>query len=217
MTNDINVKQFTFNGFQENTYVVYDNKNNCVVIDPGCYTREEQNVLFDFIENNHLKPVALLNTHAHIDHVLGNAAFLSRYPVDFYLHPDDLRTLKMVESYADLYGFPGYIPSPEPNKMLVEGETICFGNIAFKVIFGPGHAPGHVAFYNEAERFVINGDILFKGSFGRVDLPGGDLETLKKTIFEKMFALPDNTLVYCGHGPETTIGEEKQTNMIWQF
>lgn len=213
----LQVKKFTFNGFQENTYVVYDSDNNCVVIDPGCYTREEQQSLFDFIAGQQLQPLALLNTHAHIDHVMGNASFLKQYPVDFYLHPKDLPTLKAVEGYAHLYGFPAYIPSPEPTHLLEDGELLKFGKIELQVVFGPGHAPGHVAFYSKTNDLIFNGDILFQGSFGRVDLPGGDLATLKSTIFDKIFTLPENTLVYCGHGNETTIGIEKKSNLIWNF
>ncbi|MEO9257785.1 MAG: MBL fold metallo-hydrolase [Crocinitomicaceae bacterium] len=211
------VKKFTFNGFQENTYIVSDELKNCVIIDPGCYETHEKETLFQYIEKEQLTPVALLNTHAHIDHVMGNAAVLEKYPIDFYLHSEDIPTLHAVAGYAHLYGFPGYIPSPSPTKILKGGETLKFGEIEFDVIFGPGHAPGHVAFYSSKHNFVINGDILFQGSFGRVDLPGGDIETLKETIFEKMFKLPEDTLVYCGHGSETTIGTEKKSNMILNY
>lgn len=213
----ITVHSFTFNAFQENTYVISDEKGNCVIIDPGCYDRTEQNLLVNFIENNQLKPLALLNTHAHIDHVLGNAFVLKQYPIDYYLHKDDLIALKSVENYAHVYGFQGYQPSPEPTKELFEGQTLHFGEIELEVFYTPGHAPGHVVFYNRANGFVINGDVLFSGSFGRIDLPGGDLDTLKKSIFETMFTLPEETIVYCGHGPATTIGHEKKFNYIHNF
>lgn len=213
----MNVHTFTFNAFQENTYVLEDEAKNCVVIDPGCYERHEQDELFSFIENNKLKPIALLSTHAHIDHVLGNAAFLSRFPVDYYLHPEDIDTLRHVAGYAHLYGFEGYQVSPDPTCLLDDKQQLVFGGMELQVIFGPGHCPGHVAFYAANEKVVVNGDILFKGSFGRTDLPGGSMEILKKTIHERMFTLPDETVVYCGHGPATTIGEEKKSNMIWNF
>ena len=207
----ISFERFTFNPFQENTLVVHDG-NECVIIDPGCYERHEQQELDQFIDDNKLTPVALLQTHSHIDHVLGCAFILDQYDIDFYAHELDVDTLSNVSNYAHVYGFPGYTPPKAPNKLLKGGEKLKFGEIEFDVLFTPGHAPGHVVYYNEASSTVVNGDVLFAGSFGRVDLPGGDLETLKRSIFEIMFKLPEDTLVYCGHGPETTIGKEKQTN-----
>lgn len=211
------VHKFTFNAFQENTYIVADEANNCVIIDPGCYTAEERRELFDFIEKNALQPLAVLNTHAHIDHILGNAAVIEKYAIPFYMHQEDLTTLRAVAGYAHLYGFEGYIPSPEPTSYIEDGQILSFGDIRFTVIFGPGHAPGHVAFYSPEENFVINGDILFRGSFGRTDLPGGDFETLRNTLLNIMFKLPEETVVYSGHGSETTIGFEKKNNAIYQF
>lgn len=208
------VKKFTFNPFQENTYLVSDTKNNAVIIDPGCYLAEEKLELKNYIESHNLSIKAILNTHAHIDHIMGNAYMKSAYDVDIYLHKEDLPTLAMASKSAQLYGLKGYEESPQPDVFLKEGETITFGDISFEVIFGPGHAMGHVAFYNPVEKLVINGDILFRGSYGRVDLPGGNPADLKHTITQKMFALPEDTLVYCGHGPETTIGEEKFSNPI---
>ncbi|OUT68664.1 MAG: hypothetical protein CBB76_09830 [Crocinitomicaceae bacterium TMED16] len=213
----LRIVSFQFNGFQENTFVVVSPNKNCVIIDPGCYSSDEEAQLFDFIESNDLKPLALLNTHAHIDHILGNCAVKERYKVPFYIHKDDLNTLHSVKNYAAMYGFQAYKESPEPDFFLENNTRITFEDISFKVFFTPGHAPGHVVFYNEANKFVINGDVLFNGSFGRVDLPGGDIYTLKKSIFETMFQLPEETVVYCGHGPETTIEKEKNTNYIHQF
>ncbi len=207
---------FTFNQFQENTYVVSDEQKNCVIIDPGCYEKEEEESILAFIKENDLKPLALLNTHAHIDHVLGNSFILNEFQLDYYLHSEDLPTLNAVSNYAHLYGFPGYKTSPQPTKILKGGEKLIFGEIEFDVLFTPGHAPGHVVFYNVENKFVINGDVLFKGSYGRVDLPGGSMEVLKKSIKETMFALPEDTVVHCGHGPETTIGVEKRSNYILQ-
>ena len=213
----VKVHSFQFNPFQENTFVVYDQEKNCVIIDPGCYERHEEEVLFSFIEEYKLKPIALLNTHAHIDHILGNAAVKSKYDIPFYLHKEDLTTLHSVKSYALVYGFEKYIPSPDPDDYLIDNTELVFGAMKFKIYHTPGHAPGHVVFFNDENKFVINGDVLFNGSFGRIDLPGGDLETLKKSIFEVMFHLPDDTVVHCGHGPETTIGKEKKDNYIHQF
>jgi hydroxyacylglutathione hydrolase len=215
MTNTVHT--FTFNGFQENTYVITDQLNNAVIIDPGCYSKDEQNELKEFISSRDLRVLALLGTHSHIDHVLGNAFVMKTYDVDYYLHYKDSNTLKSVAQYAHLYGFDGYELSPEPKVLLKGGEELVFGEIRLKVLFTPGHCPGHVVYYNKDSGFVINGDVLFNGSFGRVDLPGGDLETLKDSIFNTMFKLPDETRVYCGHGPATTIGKEKRTNYILNF
>ena len=213
----IDVHQFQFNAFQENTYVLSDSKNNCVIIDPGCYTRQEEQHLKDFIASNRFEPKALLNTHAHIDHVLGNAFVLAEYDIPFFLHEKDLKALHSVASYAHVYGFEQYKPSPNPTKALNHLDQLSFGDIHLEVLFTPGHSPGHVVFYSQKENFVINGDVLFQGSFGRVDLPGGDLETLKNSIYSVMFNMPKETVVYCGHGPKTTIGVETESNYINQF
>ena len=211
------VHSFQFNTFQENTFIVYDQEKNCVIIDPGCYEQREMTELFDFIAENQLKPLALLNTHAHIDHILGNASVKEKYDIPFYLHKEDLPTLNSVASYAHVYGFEKYKLSPEPDHFLSHDTELSFGLIKLKVYHTPGHSTGHVVFYDAVNNFVINGDVLFNGSFGRVDLPGGDIERLKNSIFEVMFQFPDDTLVFCGHGPETTIGKEKKDNYIHQF
>ena len=208
------VVKFTMNPIQENTYLVTDENKNAVIIDPGCYFEEERQLMKNYIRKNGLQIKAILNTHAHLDHIMGNAFMKREYEVDIYLHEKDLPTLKMAEMSAQMYGLDAFDPSPQPDVLIKEGEILTFGDISFQVIFGPGHAPGHVAFYNEKEGVIINGDILFKGSYGRVDLPGGSFTDLKHTIKQKMFALPDETLVYTGHGEETTIGEEKKNNPI---
>lgn len=213
----IQIKKLTFNPFQENTYVLYDETKECVIIDPGCYTKEEQQKLVSFISDNNLKPVKLINTHCHIDHVLGNNFVSQTYNLELGIHKDDLVTLNSVPTYCHLYGFEAYQLSPEPSYFLNEGDKIEFGNSVLDIIFCPGHAPGHVVFYNKKQQFVINGDVLFQGSFGRVDLPGGDFSTLKQSITTKMFALPDETVVYTGHGGETTIGTEKIYNPILSY
>jgi hydroxyacylglutathione hydrolase len=210
----IRVFKLTFNPFQENTYVLADETNEAVIIDPGCYGKDEQSRLAELINNKGLNPVKLVNTHCHIDHVLGNYFVQKKYALPLGIHRLDLPTLGMVEQSANLYGFKGYELSPEPGYFIEEGEQLTFGNSSLEVIFGPGHAPGHIAFYSAEDKFVINGDILFKGSYGRYDLPGGSFTVLKETILTKMFQLPSDTTVYCGHGPETTIGEEKVSNMI---
>lgn len=213
----LKIKSFQFNAFQENTYLIWDEKRNCIIIDPGCYSIQEEKELITFIEQNQLTPIALLNTHAHIDHVLGNNFILDNYSIEYYLHEIEIKTLQSVDSYAHLYGFDGYKSSPIPTKFLFHGQKLKFGEMDVTVYHTPGHSPGHVVFSFENDGFVINGDVLFKGSFGRVDLPGGNLETLKNSIFEILFSLADDTVVYCGHGPATTIGVEKKSNYILQF
>lgn len=197
--------------------MVYNAEGEAVIIDPGCYTRPEQQLLTDFIAEKNLKPLALLNTHCHIDHVLGNAFVTRTYGIDLYAHELDLPTLGMVAYSAKLYGIDGYEDSPQPTKFITDNEVLTFGSIALQVIFGPGHAPGHVAFYSPENELLLGGDILFKGSFGRYDLPGGDLETLKQTIKERIFTLPDETVVYSGHGPATLVGLEKRSNPILEY
>lgn len=209
------VTSFTFNPFQENTYLLHDETKECVVIDPGCYERREQEQLKDYIEKNGLKVVRLLNTHCHIDHVLGNTFVADTYGVGLEIHPDDEQTLRAVPTYAGSYGFPQYAETL-PTAFLKEGDTVKFGNTELQVLFTPGHAPGHVVFYNESEKICIGGDVLFQESIGRTDLPGGDFDTLIQSINEKLFALPDDVTVYPGHGPETTIGHEKKHNPFLQ-
>lgn len=211
------VQTFTFNPFQENGSVVYNEKKDAVLIDPGCLTRGEQNELVAFIESKELNVHAILNTHCHIDHILGNAFCVDKYGVELWAHKEELFTLGLADRSAAMYGIDGYVPSPEPTRFVEDHELLTFGELQFKVIFGPGHAVGHVAFYNEANKTLIGGDILFRGSFGRVDLPGGSMDILKETIHNRMFTLPEDTVVYPGHGPTTTIGEEKRTNYIWEF
>lgn len=212
----LSIQKFTFNPFQENTIIVHDG-SSCVIIDPGCYDRHEQEALVSFISDNNLTPKALLLTHSHLDHIFGCDFVLKQYDIDCYMHEKDMYTFDMAQRSADTYGIPGFIQPPVPNKLLQGGEVLKFGEIELKVLFTPGHCVGHVVYYNEKDAFVINGDVLFAGSFGRVDLPGGDMDTLKRSIFETMFELPDDTLVYSGHGPETTIGTEKRSNYILQY
>ncbi len=206
----------TFNPFQENTYLVSDENGECVIIDPGCYETHEKEALKAYVESEGLSPIGLLNTHCHIDHVLGNAFVARTWGLGLEMHKDDLTTLKSVSNYCHLYGFDAYELSPEPKKFLEAGDVISFGNTELEVLFVPGHAPGHIAFVNHAEAYVINGDVLFNGSIGRTDLPGGDINVLEKSIREVMYALPDNYTVYCGHGPETTIGQEKRSNAFFR-
>jgi hydroxyacylglutathione hydrolase len=207
----LQVKKFTFNPFQENTYVLYDQSKECVIIDPGCYENHEKEELSNFISKNNLKVVKIVNTHAHIDHVLGNQFISELYKLPVYLHPIDVATLKAVKSYAGNYGFTDYV-EVENIATFTENDLVQFGNTTLEIFFVPGHCPGHVAFYHPETKTIISGDVLFYQSIGRTDLPGGDFDTLIKSIHEKLFVLPDEVKVYCGHGPETSIGFEKVYN-----
>jgi hydroxyacylglutathione hydrolase len=205
------IKKFEFNPFQENTYLLYDDTTECVVVDPGCYDRDEQEELSSFIEAQGLKVKMLLNTHCHVDHVLGNWYVKSKYDVKLYIHPKEEMVLRAVKVYAPNYGMFEY-QEAEPDGYLDESKTVEFGNQKLKVLFVPGHAPGHVAFYDEPSEQLISGDVLFYNSIGRTDLPGGNYDTLITSIHQQIFTLPDSVVVYPGHGPKTSVGFEKKTN-----
>jgi hydroxyacylglutathione hydrolase len=207
----LKIRKFEFNPFEENTYVLYDDTRECVIIDPGCYDRQEQEELSAFIEENELKVMMLLNTHCHVDHVLGNWYVKNKYNVKLYIHAKDEMVLKAVKVYAPNYGMFEY-QEAEPDEFLDEGMEVRFGNQLLKVLFVPGHAPGHIAFYHEQSSQLIGGDVLFYNSIGRTDLPGGNHHALIESIHKKIFTLPDDVVVFPGHGPETTVGFEKKTN-----
>lgn len=207
----IEIKNFVFSPFMENTYVIYDETKEAVVVDPGCYEDYEKDELTSFISNNELRVVKLLNTHCHIDHVFGNQFVKEKYSVELYIHPKDEDTLRSVKVYAPAYGFQHYVES-EPDVFIEEGNYIEFGNSRFEVIFTPGHAPGHVVFVDREQNVCIGGDVLFDGSIGRTDLPGGDYNTLINSIHNKVFPLGDDMIIYPGHGNTTTVKKEKETN-----
>lgn len=205
---------FANNPFEENTYVLYDETNECAIIDPGMYTASEQNAVVNFIRQNALKPVALLNTHCHIDHVLGNKLVFDLYGLKPQFHKGELDVLEAVVAYAPQLGL-RYEPSALPDEFLPEEGWVTFGNTSLQLIFCPGHSPAHLCFYDERANQLIGGDVLFRGSIGRTDLPGGNHELLITNIREKLFTLPDDCVVYPGHGAETTIGFEKQCNRFF--
>jgi glyoxylase-like metal-dependent hydrolase (beta-lactamase superfamily II) len=207
----LKIKSFTFNPFQENTYLIYDEAKEAALIDPGCLDTLEQLELLDFISKENLKVTQLLNTHCHIDHVLGNAWAKNTFRLKLGIHRNEVPVLKSVEVYAPNYGFQGY-ESTEADYFLEEGESIQVGNEKLTILFVPGHSPGHVVFYHEDSHQVIGGDTLFRGSIGRTDLPGGNHDLLLQKIKSELFTLPEETIVYPGHGPETTIGFEKKNN-----
>ena len=208
----MNIKQFTFNTFQENTFLIWDETKECLIIDPGCYEKNEKEILKNFIEENRLKPIKLINTHCHIDHVFGNKFSIETWNLDLHIHKLDLILLENTENTARAYGFDHYEASPYPKHFLAEGDQVEFGNSKLDIIFTPGHSPGHICLSSKLNNFIISGDVLFNGSIGRTDLPGGDFDTLIQSIQKKIMILEDETIVYCGHGPSTTIGKEKQSN-----
>ena len=207
----IQVHHFVFSPFMENTYILYDETKSAIVIDPGCYEDHERTEMSEFIETNELKVEKLINTHCHIDHVFGNSFIKKKYGVELTIHKEDEATLKSVEVYAPAYGFTNYQTS-HADHFYEEGDIVAFGDSKLEVLFTPGHAPGHVVLVNKEQNICIGGDVLFDGSIGRTDLPGGDFDVLIKSIHEKMFALDNDMVVYPGHGASTTIGKEKVSN-----
>lgn len=205
------IQSFTFNALQENTYVLWDDTKECVIVDAGCFAKEEQEALFSFIEKKALTTVLLLSTHSHIDHVLGNYFVKKKYNMPFKIHQKDEATLLAVKTYAAMYGYPSY-QEQLPDELIAEGNPIIFGSTTLQVLFVPGHAPGHIAFYHPESKSCIAGDVLFAGSVGRADLPGGNFDVLINSIKTQLYPLGDDVAIYAGHGPATTIGKEKKSN-----
>jgi glyoxylase-like metal-dependent hydrolase (beta-lactamase superfamily II) len=207
----LTVQSFTFNPVQENTYIIYNENKDCCIIDPGCYFASEEKELTDFISANGLKPVLLLNTHCHLDHIFGNRFIQKQYGLTLHLHELE----KAVLDYGPTSGQQWQMPFDNYDgelKYIKEGEKINLGNDVLDILFTPGHSPGHVSFYSKDNKFVISGDVLFQGSVGRTDLPGGDFTTLEQSILTKLYTLPEDVIVYPGHGPSTTIADEMKTN-----
>jgi glyoxylase-like metal-dependent hydrolase (beta-lactamase superfamily II) len=208
----IQVNTFTFNQFQENTYVLVCTQTRCcAIIDPGCSNRQEENMLVDFIEKNQLQPTLLLNTHCHIDHVLGNTFIADKYQLPLHLHKDELFTYRDANKWCAMLGI-APLAIPESLKYIDETMTVEFGNCMLQIAFTPGHSIASICFYNLAESICISGDVLFYESIGRTDLPGGNFETLIQSIKNTLFAWPDEMKIYPGHGPSSTIGHEKSFN-----
>lgn len=207
----IRIQRFVFNPFQENTYILFDETKECVIIDPGCYDSNEERFLNQFILQNNLKPVKLLNTHCHIDHIFGNDFISKTFNLGLEMHKDDLLILRNASFAAKNYGL-SLIPSPEPEVFLEEDSFVEFGNSKLAIMHCPGHSPGSIVFYNTDEKLAIGGDVLFQGSIGRTDLPLGNHKDLINSIQQKLFLLPDDAVVHSGHGDATTIGEEKMYN-----
>lgn len=207
----LHVKAFMFNPVQENTYIVYNEQGKAIIIDPGCYFSAEQETLKNFIKDTKLQPVQLLNTHCHLDHVFGNKWVHNEFGLELHLHADEQAVLEKAPFSGERWGLP-FDNYQGPLHFLTEGDTVKLGNDALKVILTPGHSPGSLCFYCEEQRFLIGGDVLFYESIGRTDLPGGDHNTLLESIHKKILVLPDEVIVYSGHGMKTTIGHERHHN-----
>jgi hydroxyacylglutathione hydrolase len=205
------VNRFVFNSFGVNTYVLCDTTDKCLIIDPACQNTREETELLGFITGNQLNPAAMINTHFHIDHIIGNTFICNA----FNLRPQCHKECKMFWETAVEFGSVFGIKVENlvvPVNFIAEGDLINFGNQSLHVLYTPGHADGSICLVNYNERYVISGDVLFRDSIGRTDLPTGNFDLLYNSITEKLFNLPDDYIVYPGHGPETTIGYEKLNN-----
>ena len=206
----IKLLQFQLNPIQVNTYIVYDETNECVIIDAGCSNVNENEILRKAIAERNLIPTKLLCTHGHFDHIMGNAFVCETYKIETCAHKNDLSNFEQAANHGVFFGV-DVVQPPTPKCFLNDGDEIKFGNSSLKVIFTPGHTLGGICIYSEANELLFSGDTLFAGSIGRTDLPGGNYDVLMNSI-EKLMLLPESTNVFCGHGPKTTIGYEKTTN-----
>jgi len=207
----LTIKSFEFSPIQENTYILYNEFNDCIIIDPGCYFDAEKEELIAFITDNKLTPKMLINTHCHLDHVFGNKFISEKYNLTLKIHENEKAVLAFAPTSGLMYNMP-FDNYKGEFILLSAGDTISLGKDVLKVLLVPGHSPGSLAFYCAEDKFVISGDALFKNSVGRSDLPGGNHEQLIKSIKENLLALPDDTVVYSGHGPVTIVGDEKKNN-----
>ncbi len=207
----LHVQSFEFSPIQENTYVLYNDQKQCAIIDPGCYFQEERDVLYQFIQNNALQPTLLLNTHCHLDHVFGNKFIAETFQLTLHMHALEKQVLDFAPTSGLMYNLP-FDQYAGDFEYITDGQQLSIGSDHLEAILVPGHSPGSLAFYSAADQFVISGDALFYRSIGRTDLPLGDHATLLKSIKEKLFVLPDSTIVYSGHGKPTRMGEEKMHN-----
>jgi len=207
----LNTAFFTFNAFEENTYIISNEKKQCWIVDPGMYDDREKKQLTDYITANGLQPQGIINTHAHIDHILGIQHLVDTYNIPFSVHQGELPIINAAIASAMMFGF-DFNQTPKPTQFIKEGEQLKLGDDLLEVRFTPGHSPGSVSFYYAPGNWVISGDVLFSGSVGRTDLPGGSHETLLNSIRMQLLTLPAETTVLSGHGPATNIGTEKRTN-----
>ena len=205
------IATFTFNPFEENTYVIYNETGNCIIVDPGCSNPEEEIGLTQFITEHKLKPKLLVNTHGHADHMLGNYFVHQRYGLFPWIHRADEFLLKGAPEQGKMFGI-SLKPSPSPSKYLEHGDILEAGEERFNIIHTPGHSPGGISIFSEKDKWIIVGDTLFMMSIGRTDLPGGDYNQLIEMIKTRIFSLEDDVTIYSGHGPSSTIGFEKENN-----
>ena len=205
------IYKIVFSPIEVNTYILEDESGDCAIIDCGCYDRKESDRLADFIKNKNINPVLLLNTHCHLDHIFGNKFILERYNLRTFSNENDEMNRNDAVQHAMLFGLTMESP-PEPAGFLTDNQIITFGRTELVALFVPGHTSGSLGFYSEKNNCVFTGDALFAGSIGRTDLPGGDYDTLIKSIRNKLFVLPPSTVVYPGHGNETTIEKEINSN-----
>lgn len=208
----MNIQKFEFNMFPVNSYVLWDDTKEAVVVDPGVFFDTEKEQLKKFIADNGLKIKHLLNTHLHLDHILGNTFMFQEYGIKAEASQDDEYWLEGVAQQGRMFGFEVNDEPVPLGKYLKEGDQIQFGNQTLDIFQVPGHSPGSLVFYNQATGDAFSGDVLFQGSVGRADLQGGNFTALKENIIKKLFILPDETVVHAGHGPSTTIGREKKYN-----
>lgn len=206
------IKRFTFNPWQENTYVIYDESGECALVDLGCISESDHELLVEFIEEEGLSVKYILNTHLHIDHILGNAYAKNHFNVPLLAHENDDFLIDNAETYAEQIGFTLDAKPPRVDKFISDGDDIYLGDSKLKVLHIPGHTPGSVVFYSETDGFLLSGDVLFYESIGRTDLIYGNHGSLVKGITSRLFKLPGDTIVYAGHGPQTTIDHEKNNN-----
>ena len=207
----LKIKSFTFNPYQENTYLIFDDSKEAVIIDPGNYEAYENESISKFIDENKLQLKKIILTHCHLDHCLGNKYLNEKYGAELLIPFDERDLYKNVENIATLFGFANYSHLDE-NEYLKEKDKIEFGDIKLDVLFLPGHSPGHLAFYFKNDNVCFSGDVLFYNSIGRTDLPGGDYDTLINSIKNKLFLLNPDTIIYSGHGPKTILKNEMKNN-----
>jgi glyoxylase-like metal-dependent hydrolase (beta-lactamase superfamily II) len=211
----ITIKRLEFNPFRENTYILSDDTRECLIVDPGCHESEEQDSLLAYLDEHQLKPVKIVNTHCHIDHILGTAFLHERFQLPFLIHPLEEPLLSASVAQGEFFGLEVQTP-PKPSGFLNEGDSVSFGSSVLEVIHIPGHSPGGIVLLNREQKCILTGDVLFQGSIGRTDLPGGDYDSLVSSIRQKLLVLDPKTRVYPGHGPDTTIGMENQSNPFFQ-
>lgn len=207
----LQISSFTFNPFQENTYIIHNEENECWIVDPGMYDQSEKNFLADYIKRKNWTPRFIINTHCHLDHIFGAKYLIDEFNIGFKINELELEILKNAKNSASLFGL-NFNDIPTHTELIDQNSELNLGNNRINVFHTPGHSPGSISFYSKDSNWVLSGDTLFQNSIGRTDLPGGHHETLLKSIKEKLFSLPEETIVYSGHGPKTTIGHEKNNN-----